>query len=159
MPPVNMPSMVQTMAHPESGPGALASRRNLACPGEHWPPAGPVLPFRIAQGITIHVFIAELHGHPGRRVAADSGQARSVKDDEPVPVRPQEFGHGLPCTATVAQPVGSMGNLTAPFIWPVRYSQSCRVSTSNSFPSILPITCANSSCSQSSDSRRSGPRP
>ena len=46
------------------------------------------LPGRIAQRVAVDVFIAQLDGHPGRRVAADSGQARSVEDHGAVLVRP-----------------------------------------------------------------------
>src|SRR3990170_1270399 len=39
------------------------------------------MPFWIAQGITIDLFVAKLNGHPGRRVTTDSCQSCSVKYD------------------------------------------------------------------------------
>ena len=52
------------------------------------------LPFRETEGITIYIFITEFDSHTGCGVAADSGQARSVKHNEPVFVRAQEFFKG-----------------------------------------------------------------
>ena len=42
-------------------------------------------------GVTEHVIVAKLHSHPGCRVATDSCQAGSVKDNEPILIRTQEF--------------------------------------------------------------------
>ena len=52
------------------------------------------VPLRVAQRIAVNILVTELYGHTGRRVAADSCQARSVKHDETILVRSQEFFKG-----------------------------------------------------------------
>ena len=68
------------------------------------------LPGRVAQRVAINVFISELDGHPGRRVAADSGKARSVEDDGPVLVRSQKRGQRF-CRPPAAPPGGLNGKI------------------------------------------------
>ena len=50
----------------------------------------PGVPLGITQGIAINIRITHLHGHPGRRVAADSCQTRSVKHNKTILIRSQQ---------------------------------------------------------------------
>ena len=82
---------------PDHGPSVQRTGRldRIRCPGEAcgstFDRKAQLVPFRQPQGVAIDAFIPKLNGHPGRRVAADSGQARSVKNDLPVFVRAKEF--------------------------------------------------------------------
>ena len=90
-----MPPTKDPQHGPDHGPafepaGSIGLRRVIAQPqGIAGHRQALALPFRQPQGIAVHVFITQLDGHPGRRVAPDSGQARSVKHHQPVLVRPQ----------------------------------------------------------------------
>ena len=49
------------------------------------------VPPGITHGIAVYIRVTKLHGHPGRRVAADSSQPRSVKHNETILIISQQL--------------------------------------------------------------------